>query len=78
MVVNYGTVHSGGTRFDRPTYAVRLGGAGSIGNLGPNALIYGLVGVYAQSNDTVTNAGSIETSDTSSGVALVFAAAPTG
>ena len=72
MVVNYGTVHSGGTRFDRPTYAVRLGGAGSIGNLGPNALIYGLVGVYAQSNDTVTNAGSIETSDTSSGVALVF------
>ena len=61
-IVNYGTVQVliANDFQSAPFYGIRLGGAGSIGNLGPNSTIEGYVGVYAQLNDTVTNAGTIE------------------
>jgi hypothetical protein len=71
-VVNYGAITGGGGSPDPNYYGVGLGGAGSISNLGTNALIEAYVGVYAVSNDTVTNAGTIESNNGTYGTALKF------
>ena len=71
-VVNYGAITGGGNTDNPNYYGVRLAGAGSISNLGTNALIEAFVGVYAVSNDTVTNAGMMASNNGTDGIALVF------
>ncbi len=72
-VLNHGTVLGGGSFGQPQNYGVKLGGAGSIGNLGAASLIEGYIGVDAQSNATVTNAGTIASNYGPSGTALRFA-----
>lgn len=72
-VVNYGTIEGGGNTFDSTIYyGVRIGGPGAITNLGTRALIQNYVGVYAELNDTITNAGTIASNHGTAGTALVF------
>jgi hypothetical protein len=73
-VVNYGSI-TGLAANGEPhiTYGVSIGGNGSvassISNLGTGALITGYVAVYAAQNATVTNAGTLEATQTFGGSA---------
>ncbi len=72
-VVNYATISGGGSQGDTTAYtAVRLGGAGDISNLGSQSLISGYVGIYAEQNNTITNAGTIASNAGASGNAVIF------
>ncbi len=69
-VVNYATIIGRGTAGD--DYGVAIWGTGSVGNLGTAALIEGYGGVLIETDGTVTNAGTIESNQGTSGIAIHF------
>jgi fibronectin-binding autotransporter adhesin len=68
-VVNYGTIRGSESG---NYYGVKLDGAGTVANLGTASLIDAYIGVYGQSDDTVTNAGTILSGFGAAGVAVEF------
>ena len=72
-VINYATIVGFENPGDHHIYfGISLGGAGSISNLGTKSLIENYVGIYASSNATVTNAGTIASNYVGGLDALVF------
>ncbi|WP_158922592.1 Hint domain-containing protein [Acidisphaera sp. S103] len=77
-VANYGIIADRAANGEgHVSYGVSVGGSGtvasSISNLGPDALIYGYVAVYASQNATVTNGGTLEATQTFGGNAPLYA-----
>jgi hypothetical protein len=68
-VVNFGTVQATGTLVGG--YGIQTGG-GTVTNLGSSAVIAGHGGIKLAANGTVTNAGTIESTLGTAGVAVTF------